>query len=96
MADPIPVRFRDEADVKLSRVSLRSRMSKAELIRIAVDDFLDKVEQTGQIVQTVVLDAAGDEPLPARREVDYTLRSSKAKRPKKLPALPIAAEPAEE
>lgn len=71
MADPIPVRFRDEADARLSRVALRARMSKAELIRIAVDDFLDKVQATGQIVQTVILDAAADEPPPVPGQVNY-------------------------
>ena len=84
LADPIPVRFRDESDARLSGVSSRSRMSKAELIRIAVDEFLDRVEQSGEIVQRVMLDAPSDLPIPARQAVDYKgLRRAKADRPKK-------------
>lgn len=75
MADPIPVRFRDEADSKLSGVALRARMSKAELIRIAVDEFLDKVEASGEIVQRVILDAPCAEPLPPKRKVSYAQAS---------------------
>lgn len=78
MADPIPVRFRDEADTKLSGVALRARMSKAELIRIAVDEFLDKVEASGEIVQRVILDAPIAEPLPPKRKVNYVQGSKPA------------------
>jgi predicted DNA-binding protein len=52
---PIPLRITETADARLSRMSLRSGMTKAELIRLAVDEFLSEVEKTGKIVQTVRL-----------------------------------------
>ena len=51
LSDPIPVRFSSTADMELGLFSASSGLSKAELIRIAVDDFLRKTEQTGEIVQ---------------------------------------------
>ena len=55
LSDPIPVRFSARADTALASISERSSLSKAELIRIAVDEFLHKTNETGEIVQRHVL-----------------------------------------
>ena len=46
---PIPVRFTAHADQRLSSLSSRNGMKKAELIRIAVDKMLCEVEKTGRL-----------------------------------------------
>ena len=55
LSDPIPVRFSTPADSGLASVSSRTGLSKAELTRIAVDQFLENVELTGEIVQRHVV-----------------------------------------
>jgi hypothetical protein len=58
LSDPIPVRFTAKADDGLALISLKTGMSKAELIRIAVDEFIARVEQSREIVFRVYLDGS--------------------------------------
>jgi hypothetical protein len=53
LGTPIPVRFNGDADQRLNAIAEKSGLSKAELIRIATDEFLHKVEETGEIVQRI-------------------------------------------
>ena len=55
LGDPIPVRFSEAADQRLSEVARRSGLSKAELIRLATDEFLARVAKSGVIEQRIVL-----------------------------------------
>jgi hypothetical protein len=49
MGTPIPVRFTVLADHRLSAIALRNGVSKAELIRLAVDNFLREIEHSGSM-----------------------------------------------
>ena len=51
----MPVRFTESADRGLAEVSRRSGLSKAELIRLATDEFLQRVTRSGVIEQRIVL-----------------------------------------
>ena len=53
LSDPIPVRFSETADSGLAAISSSTGISKAELVRIAVTDFLARVAETGEIVQRI-------------------------------------------
>jgi len=53
LSDPIPVRFSEAADSGLAAISASTGISKAELVRIAVSDFLTRVAETGEIVQRI-------------------------------------------
>jgi hypothetical protein len=52
LGTPIPVRLSASADSALSAVANSSGLKKAELIRIAVDEFLTQTAKTGVITQT--------------------------------------------
>lgn len=75
LSDPIPVRFSEETDARLSRMAERSGLSKAELIRLATDDYLEKISSTGQIVQTIRL---REEPAVYRVSTKAKGKGSKA------------------
>ena len=61
LSDPIPVRFSQTADAGLGEIASRTGLSKAELIRIATDEFLEKTNRTGEIVQRhIVAEANGN------------------------------------
>lgn len=45
----VPIRFDVETDARLGRISRNSGLTKADLIRRATEDFLDKIERTGEI-----------------------------------------------
>ena len=45
----VPIRFDSETDARLGRVSQRSGLTKADLIRRATEDFLNQIERTGEI-----------------------------------------------
>jgi hypothetical protein len=97
LSDPIPVRFSSQADANLGRVSAASGLSKAELIRIAVDSFLIKTQETGEIIQRHVLQevsgsyATGNQTnnftsapdVPAPGPTSYAKKSRAKKKPEK-------------
>jgi len=98
LSDPIPVRFSIRADNALALISERSSLSKAELIRIAVDEFLHKTNETGEIVQRHILSGqnistkghgnltvAGDFGLPSDVPARKSAVKPKGKRGKKKP-----------
>ena len=47
--EAIPVRFSSEITARLKAVSDRSGVAVAHLIRMATEDFLNRVEQSGRI-----------------------------------------------
>jgi predicted DNA-binding protein len=47
--EAIPVRFSSDLTVRLKAVSDRSGVAVAHLIRMATEDFLNRVEQSGRI-----------------------------------------------
>jgi predicted DNA-binding protein len=47
--EAIPVRFSSDITVRLKTVSDRSGVAVAHLIRMATEDFLNRVEQSGRI-----------------------------------------------
>lgn len=57
LADPIPVRFSAPTDDGLEAISEKTGIKKAELVRIAVAQFLDRVAETGEIVQRIKVPA---------------------------------------
>lgn len=60
-ADPIPVRFTEETDRGLAGVSASTGLSKAELIRIATDEFLARTAKEGKITKTFyIAETSGD------------------------------------
>lgn len=66
LGDPIPVRFSVAADQRLADVARRSGLSKAELIRLATDEFLERVVRKGMIEQRIVLTKEDGSPLVER------------------------------
>ncbi len=76
LGDPIPVRFSEAADQRLSEVARRSGLSKAELIRLATDEFLARVAKSGVIEQRIVLTGAdGLDGVNGRHGVDGAART---------------------
>jgi predicted DNA-binding protein len=55
----MPVRLANETDARLASLASRSGLSKAELIRLAVDAYMEQVEETGEIVQRISIREEG-------------------------------------
>jgi len=49
LSKPIPVRISERADQRLAEIAESNGMTKAELMRLCVDRFLNEVESTGRI-----------------------------------------------
>ena len=65
LTKPTQVRFSAHADQRLGELSDANGMTKAELIRLCVERFLNEVERTGKIeIRQVVHDS----PKPARKK----------------------------
>jgi hypothetical protein len=92
LSDPIPVRFSAGADQGLADISGKTGMSKAELVRIAVSEFLVRVAETGEIVQRIQVMAETPPPSVHQNQVgngvntqsvNYATKPKKPKKPKK-------------
>ena len=48
---PIPIRFSEVSDRKMAEIARKTGLTKAELIRIAVNEFIVNTEKRGEVVQ---------------------------------------------
>lgn len=75
MGLPIPVRLSVLADQRLNAIAARNGVSKAELIRLAVDSFLLEIERTGSIEFTKRIENPVSEPMVAEDEPGHTIKT---------------------
>jgi predicted DNA-binding protein len=75
MGLPTPVRLSVSADQRLSAISARNGVSKAELIRLAVDNFLQEIEHSGSIQFTKRIENPAPEPIAAEADPSRTIRT---------------------
>jgi hypothetical protein len=68
LSKPTPVRFSQAADQRLGEVAETNGMTKAELVRLCVEKFLDEVESTGKISIQQVVYAPKSSAKPARKK----------------------------
>lgn len=59
LSNPMQVRFSAEADRRLGAVAEANGLTKAEVIRICVDNFLADLERSGEIPVTMVVKDPG-------------------------------------
>lgn len=61
----VQVRFPEATETRLDAVARRSGLAKSDLIRRAVDEFLDEVERTGSVSFPVRQDAVQTKAVPS-------------------------------
>ncbi len=73
---PIPVRLTVTADQRLTAIAARNGTTKAELIRLAVDNFLREIEHSGSIEFTKRIENPQPEPMVAEEGSSHTVRGA--------------------
>lgn len=71
---PIPVRLTANADQRLNAIAARNGTTKAELIRLAVDNFLREIETSGSIEFTKRIENSASEPMAAEEGPGHTVK----------------------
>lgn len=66
LSKPTPVRFSAAADRRLGELADANGMTKAELIRLCVDRFIQEIERTGKIEINQVVHSVEPVPIPKR------------------------------
>lgn len=64
LSKPTPVRLSEDVDTRLGELAKHNGVTKAHLIRLCVDRFLDEIERSGGVDVTHRITIDRDDPVP--------------------------------